>query len=880
MISIPTQLKNQKFKFILLKSKDKLPVEDKWNSENNYSYDDPKLLLHLQSCGNYGVLGGRGNLIIIDADSEEVNSLARNLPHTMIVKTGSKEEYKKHYYYVCDEELPPIRLSKEHAGDLGDIRSSGQYVVGPSCVHPSGGEYTIVMNNMISNITKAALKNTFNSLTQTQSSVKKDFPIITTKRTDEYIKECRILDHFLNNKGKPNTSKNFTLFKYLVDIWYNRGLDESILKNLAKTQEHAYNAIAGWVTFAKKGQLEHSNCEKMRTYLQHYYPELLKVHCENCPVFKTKTQQTLVEGDYKLKISIYGFLFGKTIYKQKGEEVTTEFKEISTYKNVARQEQILYNPIERKTRKKNQYEFNIENEIYYCDADAEKDIIIMMWKGKRPNYAGICRDDEIAFCKILKKLEPERIESTNVLGYYDGKYHDYPEYVPFNITIEKEGNKYIKKEELFVPSFDYLGFLNEDYDKKIVDKVIDVLNTKYARNKEEKMFHKVILSFCISSMLKVELMNSGIKLHPHLVATGGKELGKSTACRILCSRLFNSPELTIEHFVGSKGARLKHINNDLFPIFVDELTELKAWENTLNTSTTRGYLEIVKGTKEGAMETQQKYFNLIIATNEFETSLAAFDSRLLKFNYEHSMKSADTDEWIIFLEDNIIHLGRYIYANLHLLGVQSIIETLKKDFKGATDANTMRKRDKLLYIKVGEKICDVLGILPSVIIDTRIFFQDTDRQFTINSALTQIIRSYLNQTFPHYFEEIDPPHRKHTIITPQLILREYYVWDEDIFTYFESKGIFFPESEKKNDTILLGSAALKHIEDELRKREYNQKYKSLKFLADDLDLKFLENPQHIKPQSIEKDDDGKTIKHRTMRRCLELDANIFLEQSF
>ena len=96
MTSVPKQLQNPKFRFVLLggwntwkhniskaviivelkdylehkKNKDwkplgKSPFEKEWQTKNNYKFDDVKLINHQH---NFGVIGGYGDLIILDID--------------------------------------------------------------------------------------------------------------------------------------------------------------------------------------------------------------------------------------------------------------------------------------------------------------------------------------------------------------------------------------------------------------------------------------------------------------------------------------------------------------------------------------------------------------------------------------------------------------------------------------------------------------------------------------------------------------------------------------------------------------------------------------------------------------------------------------------
>ncbi|MBR9702961.1 hypothetical protein GOV10_02920, partial [Candidatus Woesearchaeota archaeon] len=68
---IPWQLQDDSFKFCLIKPREKGPYEKGWQTIPRYHYQDKKLLGHLKEGGNYGVRGGHGNLIVIDADIQD-----------------------------------------------------------------------------------------------------------------------------------------------------------------------------------------------------------------------------------------------------------------------------------------------------------------------------------------------------------------------------------------------------------------------------------------------------------------------------------------------------------------------------------------------------------------------------------------------------------------------------------------------------------------------------------------------------------------------------------------------------------------------------------------------------------------------------------------
>ncbi len=283
---IPEQLKKEEFRFLKIRPKGKEPTSDmkEWQ-QKNFQYDDEELLKHLSSKGNYGVIGGYGNLILIDSDSEEINDICKNLPATFTVKTGSPEEYKVHYFYIADKPIKPIRLSKEGVGDLGDVRSKGQYVVAANSIHPSGNSYIVINDIPIAEFSEEEIRDVFKKYINPADSTEfKKYPVDTTKRETSYIQNCRVLDYMHNNKIKGETSKNWNLYPMLVDLGYNRGVSVNYLMEINQMQGHSPGAIQGWITKAGNGKLAKYSCTKMSAYLKRFHPDLIGKICDNCQI--------------------------------------------------------------------------------------------------------------------------------------------------------------------------------------------------------------------------------------------------------------------------------------------------------------------------------------------------------------------------------------------------------------------------------------------------------------------------------------------------------------------------------------------------------------------------------------------------------------------
>jgi len=324
-IKIPKQLQKPGFRFLLLRKKDKKPIPAMvgWQSEN-VPFDNPSLEFHINEGGNYGIIGGYENLILIDADSQEITNIAESLPETFTVKSGSPEEYKKHYFFIAEKPIKPIRLSSENGvGDLGDVRSVGQYVVGPNCVHPSGNKYEIIKNFGIRRITEEEIRNAFKKYIDPSDSTKfKVYPVETKLRNSRFIRECALPDYVLNNKIKGDTSKNWKLFPYLVDILHAREVAPAVYKQLVASQGHQLGAIKGWVKKAHEGKLAKTSCKKTREYIERFHPELFGEICGNCPLGKKVViKKEIIENkNYsKLQKKVYMALLDKD--REKGSEL-------------------------------------------------------------------------------------------------------------------------------------------------------------------------------------------------------------------------------------------------------------------------------------------------------------------------------------------------------------------------------------------------------------------------------------------------------------------------------------------------------------------------------------------------------------------------------
>ena len=132
---IPEQLQNEKFRFYLVSENSKVPVQPKWNTVNNHTYTNIILLNHLRSDGNYGVVTGYGNLIVLDFDSEKYYLSKKNLlSPTFTIRTALSR--LPHYYYILKgEPISKVGIDDETGKRVCDIQSNGAGIVAPnSCI--------------------------------------------------------------------------------------------------------------------------------------------------------------------------------------------------------------------------------------------------------------------------------------------------------------------------------------------------------------------------------------------------------------------------------------------------------------------------------------------------------------------------------------------------------------------------------------------------------------------------------------------------------------------------------------------------------------------------------------------------------------------------
>jgi len=120
----------------------KAPFEKDWQNKN-YAYNSKEVLKH---DNNLGIIGGKGNLRMLDIDNEKLGESFEPIMDTLTIKTGSGG---RHFYFLSDYSENKVLIN-----GLGEIRANDYQVVCPPSRHPNGNPYVIYIDKPIRNIPK------------------------------------------------------------------------------------------------------------------------------------------------------------------------------------------------------------------------------------------------------------------------------------------------------------------------------------------------------------------------------------------------------------------------------------------------------------------------------------------------------------------------------------------------------------------------------------------------------------------------------------------------------------------------------------------------------------------------------------------------------
>jgi P4 family phage/plasmid primase-like protien len=171
-VEIPIQLCKGDLRFCKVAKMGKRPVEKGWQ-KNGYQYNDPALLQWLAEGGNYGSMGGFGDLVIFDADDlqrlQELGIMDK-FPNTLVARTPGRGGW--HVYLICPGIGKKQALYDPEKKDpdgkflhVSDIVGKGMQAVGPGSlrlIKKEGGDevrsYEIIKDAPIAEITLEQFK--------------------------------------------------------------------------------------------------------------------------------------------------------------------------------------------------------------------------------------------------------------------------------------------------------------------------------------------------------------------------------------------------------------------------------------------------------------------------------------------------------------------------------------------------------------------------------------------------------------------------------------------------------------------------------------------------------------------------------------------------
>lgn len=201
--TIPKWLQNPEFRFYLIRKNGKLPMEKKWNSENNYPFFHSKLINHLEFGGNYGICTGYANLIIIDFDDfNYYKSIRKQLPYTFTTVSAGKR--CPHYYYILKGEMiQKTGIDDKQGKRVCDIQSSRAGIVAPGS-SVDRKYYEVHNDRPIATITLESLQRIFPGILTKAAGKHKEYT--STPDKESVIVTMEILKH---NKVERTGEKNY-----------------------------------------------------------------------------------------------------------------------------------------------------------------------------------------------------------------------------------------------------------------------------------------------------------------------------------------------------------------------------------------------------------------------------------------------------------------------------------------------------------------------------------------------------------------------------------------------------------------------------------------------------------------------------------------------
>lgn len=186
VIGIPKRLCTPQARFFPLKlggTKEAKEPKYGWvnyHLDNNLPYDSSRLLQWSLKGYNIGLVTGRDDIVVIDADSPEIlRILKKQFPETLVIT--SSEPHKQHWYYRCHELAQNTSISLDIGNkNVGHIKAKNAYIVIPPSIHPSGVKYKVVKDVPIAEVPVELVRHAFDKY------MKKPKPLLAESHMQAY----------------------------------------------------------------------------------------------------------------------------------------------------------------------------------------------------------------------------------------------------------------------------------------------------------------------------------------------------------------------------------------------------------------------------------------------------------------------------------------------------------------------------------------------------------------------------------------------------------------------------------------------------------------------------------------------------------------------
>ena len=342
MIEIPIQLQNKKYKFIKIIRDTKNPSDENWNKSNNFQYDSLKFKEYLDNSNIYGVCLGK-DLIVIDADSEELINYIENkilLFNTFTVETCSGG---KHFYYKVNRDTYLTNLDGEkHYGEIRGLNSNNTYtqVIGPNSKHiysnktKKYGDYKVITNVPIADISSDDLEEI------KKKFITKKSEIIANNEVDvdnfDEVMSYLLIRTFKNVHTYSTIEKNQGI--YYAKKGYDLEKLEKEVKPVYEKNDWNFKNLLGWFEAAKAGKYNLVNAAELINFANAYDKNMLGL----IP-YPYKKLELWLQSNTKRKL-----LSRQSVFFEELLKVTNELEQESLLKEFSKKVNVSYLSLKNK----------------------------------------------------------------------------------------------------------------------------------------------------------------------------------------------------------------------------------------------------------------------------------------------------------------------------------------------------------------------------------------------------------------------------------------------------------------------------------------------------------------------------------------------------